>query len=151
MKKVSTFFGQYRFLSNFYPAEFVWDGIVWPTSEHAYQAAKTTNRKARIVISKLTDPADTKHLGAAVRCRDDWDQVKVSVMYDIVKAKFSQNPTLKAKLIETGDAVLEEGNTWKDTFWGICPPDSNIGDNNLGKVLMRIRAELITLEIVSND
>ena len=60
-------------------------------------------------------------------------------MEDICRAKFTQNEELKKKLIDTGDATLIEGNTWNDTFWGVC---NGVGENNLGKILMKIREEL---------
>lgn len=46
-------------------------------------------------------------------------------------------------LINTGDAELIEGNSWGDTFWGEC---NGIGENNLGKILMKIRKEIVDLE-----
>lgn len=149
---ILTFFGEYRFLSNFYPAEFLWDDILWPTSEHAYQAAKTLDRAERIKIA--TDPAlrypvKVKHHGSTIKIRDDWEEVKFYIMYDIVRAKFDQNPDLKQKLIATGNAQLEEGNTWKDRTWGVCPPGSGSGKNWLGKILMAIRKEYYVESFVS--
>lgn len=60
-------------------------------------------------------------------------------MYLVVKSKFEQNSDLKDKLIATGDEYLEEGNTWNDTYWGVC---RGKGKNILGKILMRVREEL---------
>ena len=60
-------------------------------------------------------------------------------MYEIVLAKFTQNPDLKKKLLATGDEHLEEGNTWGDTIWGTV---DGVGENRLGKILMRVRDEL---------
>jgi len=140
--EILQFNGDYAFLSNFYPAEFVWDNIVWKTSEHAYQAAKVIDRKYRLMMSNIPRPGDVKHLGKMSQCRDDWESVKIDVMYDIVYQKFVQNPTLKQKLLETGQAHLEEGNSWRDQFWGVCPVGSGEGRNELGKVLMRVRHEL---------
>ena len=60
-------------------------------------------------------------------------------MYEIVLAKFTQNPDLKEKLLATGDESLEEGNTWGDTIWGTV---DGVGENRLGKILMRVRDEL---------
>lgn len=139
--KIETFFGQYRFLSNFWPATFVWDGIIWHHSEGAYVAAKTLDQDMRLQISKVKNPGDVKRLGRKLELRPDWEQVKVQIMYEIVKAKFTQNPDLKQKLLDTGDAILEEGNTWGDKVWGISPPGSGNGRNELGKILMRLRDE----------
>ena len=71
--------------------------------------------------------------------RSDWEEVKDKVMYEIVLAKFTQNPDLKEKLLATGDESLEEGNTWGDTIWGTV---DGVGENRLGKILMRVRDEL---------
>ena len=57
-------------------------------------------------------------------------------MYEIVLAKFTQNPDLKEKLLATGDEHLEEGNTWGDTTWGTV---NGIGENRLGIILMKVR------------
>lgn len=138
---ILTFFGKNRFLSNFYPAEVVWDNIVWPTSEHAYQAAKFDDREVRLTISRMKTPQEAKAVGKG-KGDASWHLRSLDVMYEIVKAKFTQNPQLKDRLLATGDAHLEEGNTWHDTFWGVCPPGSNKGQNHLGKILMRVREEL---------
>ena len=80
-------------------------------------------------------------MGRQVTLRTDWEQVKVSIMEKIVRAKFVQNPYLMKKLLDTGELLLIEGNTWKDTFWGV---DINNGEgkNHLGKILMNVREEL---------
>lgn len=71
--------------------------------------------------------------------RDDWEEVKDDLMYRIVLAKFLQNPSLADALIKTGNAQLIEGNTWGDTYWGMC---DSVGENKLGEILMRVRDEL---------
>ena len=59
----------------------------------------------------------------------------------IVRAKFSQNPDLAARLVATGTMPLEEGNDFGDTFWGVDAKTGK-GENNLGRILMKIREEL---------
>lgn len=139
MEPILFFTDEYAFLSNFYPAEFVWDGIVWSSSEHAYQAAKVTDRAERLRMSKIKGPGAVKREGKVVEIRDDWEDVKVRTMYQIVYAKFNQNSSLREKLLATEDAYLEEGNTWGDRFWGTV---DGIGQNQLGLVLMKVRDEL---------
>lgn len=136
---IQTFFGEYRFLSNFWPASFVWQGRLWPTAEHAYQAAKTLDPGQQQRILELTSPAYAKRAGKLVTLRADWEQVKAQVMTEIVFEKFNQNPELKRRLLNTGTARLEEGNNWKDRVWGICPPGSGQGRNLLGTILMVLR------------
>src|SRR5688572_20227789 len=78
--KISEFQGQYRFLSNFYPATVVFEGITYPTAEHAYQSAKTTKMSERRRIAQLATPADAKREGRALSPqRPDWEQVKFNV------------------------------------------------------------------------
>lgn len=139
---ILTFFGKYRFLSNFWLSELVWDNMVWPSSECAYQAAKTLDPAVRLTFTTMT-PVQAKCAGKSIELRDDWEEVKVQLMYEIVHAKFSQNAELKEMLMDTGAAHLEEGNTWGDSVWGVCPPGSSQGRNELGKILMRIRQTFI--------
>ena len=73
--------------------------------------------------------------------RKDWEQVKDRIMEEIVRAKFSQNEELKEQLLATGDAQLVEGNRWNDRYWGV-DIRSGVGENHLGKILMKVRSEL---------
>lgn len=139
---IGEFFGEYRFLSNFAQSRIVWRGLSWPTVEHAYQAAKSTDPAVQEQIRQLATPGFAKRAGKIVQLRPDWEDVKVSIMTELVWLKFTQNPHLAAKLLNTGDAILEEGNTWNDRFWGICPPRSGIGENYLGWILMVVRDRL---------
>jgi ribA/ribD-fused uncharacterized protein len=141
ISEILEFQGDYRFLSNFFIADFVWNGTLWSHSEAAYQAAKATTREDYLSFLKLT-PGQAKRHGREIQVRDDWEEVKYDIMREIVFAKFSQNPELKARLLATGYAHLEEGNNHGDQIWGVCPPRSSCGRNWLGKVLMSVRDEL---------
>ena len=134
-QNIKGFFGDYRWLSNFEPCKVIWDGVEYPSSENAYQAAKTMDHDLRIKLSKVI-PADSKKISKSISIREDWDDIKVSIMYNICLDKFTRNPELGTKLIDTEDKYLEESNHWKDTFWGVC---NGVGQNNLGKILMQIR------------
>jgi ribA/ribD-fused uncharacterized protein len=140
--KIAEFQSEYRFLSNFFPAEVIYEGVTYPTSEHAYQAAKTLDPEQRKKIAALKTPAEAKAAGRALKLRDDWETAKFAVMEEVVRYKFTHHDDLRAKLLATGDAVLEEGNTWNDQIWGISPPNSGKGENHLGRILMKIRSEL---------
>jgi hypothetical protein len=59
-------------------------------------------------------------------------------MYALLAQKFSHDH-LREKLIGTGAAMLIEGNTWGDTYWGVCNGE---GYNHLGRLLMDLRDEL---------
>lgn len=138
---ITEFKGRFRFLSNFYPAAFTWRDICWPYSENAYQAAKQLGTGHYYDFS-LLKPGQAKRLGRGLELRDDWDVIKFSIMEEIVYEKFKQNSDLHRMLMATGDLELQEGNTWGDLFWGISPPGSGNGANNLGRCLMHVREQL---------
>ena len=135
---IGPFKGELRWLSNFWPAEVMLDGLVYPTVEHAYVAAKTTNDVERFVIQTTPSPGEVKRLGRQLNIREDWDSIKLQVMEDLLWQKF-QHSELKDKLLATGDIPIVEITTWNDTFWGQC---KGKGQNNLGKLLMKIRETL---------
>lgn len=135
---IDSFFGPYRFLSNFEPCTVEYDGMTYTCSEAAYQAAKTADVSLRIAFTTMNG-SKAKFAGQKLTLRPDWNDVKVNAMYEIVKDKFSRNPELKLKLLQTGDLQLIEGNYWGDKFWGVCNGE---GENHLGKILMRVRKEL---------
>lgn len=134
---IDKFDGKYRFLSNFLSCRIEFEGITYPTSEHAFQAAKTLYHDERREIAKALTPGKAKRMGQKVALRYDWHLVKLGVMEQILRIKFS-HPNLKKLLISTHPAELIEGNTWHDTFWGVC---NGLGENHLGKLLMKIRKE----------
>lgn len=135
---INGFRGPYRWLSNFWPAPVRLDGVVYPTVEHAYQAAKTLDRAERALIARLTSPGAAKRSGRRVTMRDDWDGVKLDVMLGLLRGKFARGD-LRARLLSTGDVQLIEDNTWGDHYWGVCRGD---GQNHLGRLLMQVRDEL---------
>jgi ribA/ribD-fused uncharacterized protein len=129
-----------EFLSNFYSSPIEYDGTEYPTVEHAFQAAKTLDLNQRAAIQAAPGPSEAKRLGRSADLRPDWEEVKVDIMRELLRVKFSDT-TLQEKLLKTGDRVLVEGNTWGDTFWGVC---RGKGENHLGLLLMEIRSELQT-------
>jgi ribA/ribD-fused uncharacterized protein len=139
MTVIDQFSGPYHFLSNFSQAEVWYEGMSYPSTEHAYQAAKTSNLSWRRMIQLADTPNDAKRLGRKCPMSQGWNDRKVEVMYQLVRQKFRQHPALSELLLATGDEELVEGNWWGDRFWGVCKGQ---GENNLGKVLMRVRDEL---------
>jgi N-glycosidase YbiA len=127
-----------EFLSNFYFCDVKYEGITYPTSEHAFQAAKTLDVSERKRIAGLGNPGLAKRAGRKLKSiRSNWDSIRIGVMEDILRIKFS-NPELRAKLLSTGEEKLVEGNDWGDRFWGVCDGQ---GENWLGQLLMKIREE----------
>lgn len=139
MKEIKGFFGKYRWLSNFWYAPVMYESIIYPTNEHAYQAAKSDNPLVRSLVVAIASPFDAKKWGYDISLRSDWETQKRGIMKSIVSDKFNRNKHLRVWLLATGDKYLEETNTWGDTYWGVC--DGN-GSNHLGYILMEVRSEL---------
>lgn len=142
--KIDRFVDGWSFLSNFDPPPIWFNGFLCQTLEHAYQAAKATTLTDMKLIIDCPTPNLAKKLGRKITKRPDWEQVKLLVMKDLVRQKF-WNPEYAAKLLSTGNHELIEGNTWNDTFWGVC---KGVGENNLGKILMAVRSELAQFDLL---
>lgn len=138
-KSINKFEGEFDFLSNFSPAEVTLGGEIYPTVEHAFQAAKTLDYDERLKIQKALTPNKAKRIGQKVALRPDWDNIKRGVMIGILVQKFAPHTENGQKLIATGNAELIEDNWWGDTYWGVCKGE---GENHLGKLLMEIRKKL---------
>lgn len=141
---IDSFSGDYAFLSNFYPSPIkfnIEDDVEFtaPTAEHYFQSLKTPSMEEGIGILCAKTPGEAKRLGRKCILHKDWEITKDAVMLKVLREKFTQNPDLAQKLIATGDEFLVEGNTWNDTFWGVC---DGKGRNMLGFLLMDIREEL---------
>jgi ribA/ribD-fused uncharacterized protein len=140
-KSINSFRGKYRFLSNFYEAPIEYNGILYKSTEYAYQCNKVKNKEDHDLILNELTPGRAKRLGANLPIKPEWnDQYKLKLMNNIVTIKFTTHLDLRKKLIETKDYTLIEGNTWNDTFWGVC---NGKGSNYLGLILMNIREKLI--------
>ena len=138
MNRINRFKGKYYFLSNFYTAPITYKGITYLNNEAAFQSMKTEYREDRKKFSKLS-ARDAKKLGREIPLRRGWENVKEIYMYEINLAKYTQHENLKEKLLATDQCYLEEGNYWGDREWGTV---DGVGNNKLGKILMRIRHEL---------
>lgn len=130
--------GSHMPLSNFYPSPLVYGGIEYPTVEHAFQASKSLEEHVRRGVAAMPTPGKAKKMGRALVMRMDWESVKIGVMRDLLRVKFHTGTPLAEWLLLTGDAFLEERNTWGDRFWGV----DGTGENWLGSLLMLVRAEI---------
>ena len=138
---ITRFRGEYEFLSNFYESPVTFGGLTYGSTEAAFQAQKCTTDEERKAFTEYR-PMDSKKAGRNVKLRPDWDAVKVGLMEGIIRAKFTQNAGLAARLIATGERELVEGNNWHDLFWG-ADGKTGEGENHLGRILMKIRDELV--------
>lgn len=123
------------FLSNFALVPIAWEGILYPSVEHAFQAAKTLDVATRQRIAQAPTPGAAKSLGRHVPLRPEWNRLRVSVMRELLAIKFAQ-PAFAIPLRTTAPRLLVEGNSWNDTFWGVCRGQ---GQNWLGQLLMERR------------
>lgn len=139
--EVKGFFGEYRFLSNFWPAKIILDDVEYKSIELAYQAAKWKPESRDIFLTctgldSIDYNRNNTPNGYSV---DEWDSIKLNIMTNLVRQKFDPtiNPENHKLLIETQNKHLEEMNWWGDLYWGT---DKNgEGENNLGNILMKIR------------
>lgn len=139
------FKNQLAYLSNFYPATVYVRGIVYPSSEHAYQAQKTLDPLEELQIRHATSPGRAKRLGSKCTLRSNWSNKRIGCMLLVVYCKFNQHPGLAFKLSRIRDTWLIENNYWHDNFWGncTCAKCENIkGQNNLGKILSQVKSLL---------
>jgi hypothetical protein len=130
---ITSFSGMYDWLSNFYPV----DGLM--TAEHLFQSAKTTDTAWRRTILGAATPREAKRAGRCCPLRPDWEMIKEQAMLEALTWKFAVYSPLAKMLCRTGDAYLEEGNTWGDMYWGTV---NGAGQNRLGMLLMQRRAWL---------
>ena len=141
IRAIRSFQDEYFFLSNTYPCEIEFMGDKYPSVEHAYQAAKvmdSNQEEIRIKIRDSKTPRELRKLGNRCPLRNDWHNIRVGIMKELVVKKF-KILEFKQKLLDTGEATLISGNSWNAVFWGVS---YGRGENNLGKILMEIRSKL---------
>jgi len=148
-KTIRLFRDDYRFLSNFHMHMFFYGRYRCASAEHIYQAMKARLERDKQRILRLGTPKLAKIAGqyTNLKCRMDWGEVKVDIMYGILRAKF-KIPVLRKKLIDTFPKKLIEENWWHDNFWGrcTCSKCKNKGKNMLGKLLMKVRDKVMKVK-----
>ena len=134
-------FGELGYLASYSNHGFDIKGIHYPTVEHYYQASKFEDKKIIQRILACKTPKEASEIG---RDRNNtripnFKEIKLEKMYEANLEKFRQNPAIKKRLLETGNEEIREMTT-KESFWGMGP---NLdGQNNMGRILMRVRDEL---------
>lgn len=141
--EISIFRGENFFLSNLYSTNIKWGDRVFKSAEHFYQAAKCLEKSAAEKIYLAETSKSAKILGKFVKRRYHWHVDRVGVMETILRMKF-RNKKLKRMLIETGDKQLIDQNFYHERFWGQCgcTKHQKKGRNIMGKILMKIRADI---------
>lgn len=144
-KRVFFYEQDFYVLSNFSAFTLMWSAkekMRFDTSEAAYHWEKFPHDED-IQIDIINAPSAHEAFKIAERNkrfrRPDWDEVKVGIMRDILRAKADQHEYVRRKLLATGDRELIE-DSWRDDVWGWGP--NKDGQNLLGKLWMEVRAEL---------
>lgn len=137
----------------FYPKEFYpfdnfsafqveWRDVLWPTVEHAYQAAKFMGVSSDVVelIKNARSPHDAQKIANEYKVQrvTDWNEIKVGIMKEINRCKIDQHPYVLKKLLESGNRIIIE-DSWRDSEWGWG--ENRNGENLLGKLWMELREE----------
>lgn len=139
---IKEFQGQYRWLSNFAPINIKLGNKTYASVEHAYMSMKSTSIVWKDFCAQpAVSAGQVKRESKKITLRDDWEDIKLRVMEDLLRIKFN-NPEYKDLLLATGNQNIQEGNYWNDKFFGICLK-TGIGENHLGRLIMKIRDELL--------
>ena len=137
-------------LDNFSAFSVVVDGVEYKTAEHAFQTIKflMTNKKVAEEIRCSSSPFDARRLAHKYKKlrREDWSDVKYDIMEKILYEKTIQNEYVKEKLLATkNNRIVEDCGEDDDKDWG-CGLDGT-GENNLGKIWMKIREKLLKVTL----
>lgn len=141
---IKSFDGEHRWLSNFWPCTIKWnDNLTFTSVEAAYQASKCKNNDDIKQFCNMS-ALEAKRAGRKVKMREDFDERKQIYMENFLRIKFAKGSELGNRLKSLKDVELVEGNYWHDNYWGSCTCDrcGNKGQNNLGKLLMKLCQEL---------
>lgn len=129
-----------------YPSPVTFEGLVYPTAEHAYQAGKAVKPAVRDWILSAPTPALAAMAAHGLYTWDvvpNWADIKFDRMRRVLRAKFTQHPTLGALLVSTGGARIVECGTVNNAVNRLWGEVNGKGKNMLGEMLMDLRSELI--------
>lgn len=134
----------YGAFSNLYPRPIEFEGRMYPTSEHAYQAGKASKPAVREWILNAPTPSLAAMAAHGLYVWDvvpNWVEIKFDRMRAVLRAKFEQHADLKDLLISTGDARLVEAGTVNNAVNRLWGQVDGKGENMLGVMLMELRSE----------
>jgi len=129
----------FEFLSNMRLYPILYAGRIFKASENVYQFSKLPDELKKEYIDRFPkmNPFTARKITRKLPVRDDWEEIKLKVMFDTLRLKFYQHPYLIKQIVKI-EGPLVEYNTWKDTYWGY---DINLkkGKNMLGKLLTLLK------------
>ena len=135
----------YGCFSNFSDHYIIVDGTVYRTTEHYFQSRKFLDEENRNAVIKSSTPFKAAEIGRdrSRPLREDWEDIKLDVMYEALKYKVEQYPDIKAILLSTGNnTIIEE--SYKDSYWAEGPDKKGL--NMLGKLWMKLRDDIVSSE-----
>lgn len=139
-KQILFYENEFYVFSNYSSFAIEWKGKLYPTSEHTYHSEKFEDESLKEQVRNTRSAHDSQKFAEANKnkYRKDWNDVRLGIMKEILKAKVEQHLYVKKKLLESGDKELIE-DSWRDSFWGWGP--NKDGQNQLGKLWMEVREE----------
>ncbi len=138
---IKAFTDEYQWLSNFEPCEITYYGVTYASVEHAYMSAKSDDEEWKLYCADANiPPGKVKRKSRKIEIKESWEEIKVSIMKELLVLKYAQEP-YRNLLLNTGEVYIQEGNNWRDIFWGV-DLETGEGENNLGKLIMEVREEL---------
>ncbi len=143
MIKIPYYENSYFCFSNFSAHKILFGNTVYSTTEHAFHAQKFEDESIVDEVKNATSPLEALRIGKLYKSKrkPNWNEIKLDVMYEVQKEKIKQHPDVREALITTGNEEIVEDSP-DDDFWG-NGKDGN-GQNQFGKILMKIREELKT-------
>jgi len=142
MNKILFYYPDHYCLNNLSAHEVRYQRVTYKTVEHAYQSQKFHDKKIAKLIQLAKSPLGAKAIAHknTKLMRADWETIKIKTMRDIARAKINQHPEVLKVLLSTLNKEIVE-NSPDDYFWGIGKKQT--GRNQMGKILMELRKELI--------
>lgn len=133
---------EYYVFDNFSSFQVEWHGVLWPTSEHAFQAAgfevSAPDIYEQIRVARSAHDAQKIAHENKSKLSADWESSKIDIMKDILRHKIDQHPYVLKKLLQSGSREIIE-DSWRDREWGWG--EDKKGENKLGKIWMELRKE----------
>ena len=144
----------YGAFSNLYKSSIDFEGRIYPTAEHAYQAGKAKKPKVREWILAAPSPSLAAMAAHGLYVWDivpNWNQIKYDRMRRVLLAKFTQHPKLRALLVQTGAKRLVEAGTVNNAVNRLWGEVDGVGKNMLGQMLMELRKAFLAEEMPPNN
>lgn len=140
--KIDNFTGYFEFLHNNYLTPVLFDGMLFPSATHAFQASRSSDERTRKAILNAESLLVVLKIAKRIEEPENWKLRRLKIMEHIVRDKFRRSRELQEKLKATGnrDIVMTyDDENEANQYWGVV---NNKGQNQLGRIMMRIRSDL---------